>query len=93
MNLDIPNGWRLWHLGQRTDGEWSALLYREDHLKVRDVFSASGLSRTPQGAINNCLRGPAHPHLFDGVIVRDEDASAVEKAAIAARRRLTEALG
>ena len=59
VTVDIPSGWRLWHLGQRTTGEFSAQLYNENHTRVGaggDVFSSSGIARTPQGAIDACLK-------------------------------------
>lgn len=67
ISLEIPAGWRLWHLGQRTTGEWGALLYNLSatrHGESGDAFSSNGRGSTPQGAINACLLGPTSERLF-----------------------------
>lgn len=92
----VPPGWRLWHLGQKSDGRWGAQLYNERHTKVGqggDVFSSAGIADTPQAAIDACLKGPTSGTLFHGNSVDGDGLPlrAVE-AAVDARREMTRML-
>ncbi len=92
----VPSGWRVWHVGQKSDGRWSAQLYREEHAQVGangDAFSAYGIAATPQEAIDACLKGPTSEKLFHDNIVNGDGAPMKlikpAEAAITARNRWT----
>lgn len=96
-NIDIPAGWRLWHLGQQVrDNNWRAQLYNENHSKIGqggDAFSSYGMGATPQGAINACLKGPTSDKLFhDNIYGEDGLPVGAVAAAIEARQAMTAAL-